>query len=76
MVGVLNIEVEVDGSSDRVRLDDSVKESCDFREDSSETMTGTDVGIGNFVVDVSLGLSVDVISVVERIVVSLALDVW
>ena len=76
MVGLLNTEVEVGSSSDPVTFDDSVKEESSVVREISVTMSGIDVGIDNSVVDVSLGLSVDVVSAVEGGAVSSVLDVW
>lgn len=77
-MGVLNTEVEIGNSSDPVTSGDSVEEvSSAVRGDISVTMSGTDVGIDihNSVVDVSLGLSVDVVSVGKRAASSLLIDV-
>ena len=77
-MGVLNTEVEIGNSGDPVTSGDSVEEvSSAVRGDISVTMSGTDVGIDihNSVVDVSLGLSVDVVSVGKRAASSLLIDV-
>ena len=75
-MGVLNTEVEESSSSDSVTFDDSVKEETGVvRGDISVTMSGTDVDIHNSVVDVSLGLPVDVVSVGEGVADSSVLEV-
>lgn len=75
-MGVLNTEVEVSSSSDSVTFNDSVKEETSVvRGDISVTMSGTDVDIHNSVVDASLGLPVDVVSVGKGVADSSVLEV-